>query len=265
MFGDGAEGARLPTGSENVTAEYRVGAGLDGMVAKDQLSLLLSRPLGLKGVTNPLAAEGGEDGETRDQARRNVPLTVLTFERIVSVTDYEDFALGFPGVAKARGAMLWDGSERIVHVTIAGTDGAAVGEGTTVHTNLVAAMRSSGGAQQRFKVDTYESMRFDVAAGLFIDDDHDADDVGEKALATLVAAYSFSPRALAAPVPLAEVAAVLQGVAGVVGVDIDVLTPAGGSDATNLVALGARPTPTGIQPAQLLTTSTAGITLVARP
>src|SRR5262249_49676399 len=63
IFGDGKAGARLPTGTENVVATYRSGVGAAGEVAADSLTLLQSRPLGLRSVTNPLAASGAQDPE----------------------------------------------------------------------------------------------------------------------------------------------------------------------------------------------------------
>ncbi|HEY9753739.1 MAG TPA: PA14 domain-containing protein, partial [Oculatellaceae cyanobacterium] len=47
IFGDGKSGARIPTGQENVTATYRTGIGTEGMVRAGQLSLLMTRPLGV--------------------------------------------------------------------------------------------------------------------------------------------------------------------------------------------------------------------------
>src|SRR6185295_6720744 len=102
QFGDGITGARVPTGTENVSAKYRVGIGLEGMLAANQLNLLMSRPLGLKEVTNPTPPTGAEDPEKLDQARENAPLTVLTLERIVSLPDFEDFSRAFGGIGKAQ-------------------------------------------------------------------------------------------------------------------------------------------------------------------
>ena len=56
LFGDGARGARLPTGVNNVRAAYRKGLGVDGNVKAGALTQLMSRPLGLKSFRNPLAA-----------------------------------------------------------------------------------------------------------------------------------------------------------------------------------------------------------------
>jgi len=53
QFGDGRNGARLPTGQNNVRARYRKGVGREGMVSAGQLSLLMARPLGVKSTVNP--------------------------------------------------------------------------------------------------------------------------------------------------------------------------------------------------------------------
>ena len=94
LFGDGVEGARLPSGDHNVRATYRKGLGLAGNVAAGKITNLLSRPLGVTGASNPAPATGGEDPETIDKARSNAPLTVLTLDRAVSIRDYQDFARG---------------------------------------------------------------------------------------------------------------------------------------------------------------------------
>ena len=127
LFGDGRTGARLPSGTENVRATYRKGIGKAGNVKAGQLSLLLTRPLGVRAALNPLPAAGGDDPETLDRARRNAPLTVLTLDRIVSLRDYEDFARAFAGIAKALATWTWDGERQGVFVTVAGVDGAAAG------------------------------------------------------------------------------------------------------------------------------------------
>lgn len=124
VFGDGRTGARLPTGQENVRAKYRKGIGLPGLVKAHQLTLLMTRPLGVKSVTNPLAPSGAADREGLAEARRNAPLTVLTLDRIVSLQDYEDFARAFAGIVKALATWIWRDTRRSVFVTVAGSNGA---------------------------------------------------------------------------------------------------------------------------------------------
>jgi hypothetical protein len=74
QFGNGAAGARLPSGSDNVRAVYRKGGGRGGNLDADRLSVLMTRPLGVTGVTNPEAATGGVDRQSRDDVRANAPL-----------------------------------------------------------------------------------------------------------------------------------------------------------------------------------------------
>ena len=63
-FGDGNTGARLPSGQQNVRLKFRKGSGLAGLVKAGQLTQLLTRPLGVKEVNNPLPAEGADEPES---------------------------------------------------------------------------------------------------------------------------------------------------------------------------------------------------------
>jgi hypothetical protein len=114
IFGDGVQGARLPTGTTNVLANYRTGIGLGGEVDARSLTVLQTKPLGIREVTNPVAASGAEDPETLTGARAAAPLTVRTLDRIVSLDDYADFARNFAGVGKATANAVWDGRGRRV-------------------------------------------------------------------------------------------------------------------------------------------------------
>ena len=58
--------------------------------------------------------------KSRDDARRNAPLTVLTLDRAVSLQDYEDFSRTFAGIAKAQAVWVWNGRKRAVFITVAG-------------------------------------------------------------------------------------------------------------------------------------------------
>ena len=111
IFGDGEQGARPPTGTENIVATYRTGIGLAGMLGADRLTLLRERPLGIASVNNPLPTTGAAEPENRDAAKENAPLTVLTMERIVSLRDFEDFARGFAGIGKAQSIARLAGDE----------------------------------------------------------------------------------------------------------------------------------------------------------
>ena len=55
IFGNGKKGARLPTGIENIRAVYRNGIGKPGNVKAEQISLLMTKPLGVKRLLIPYA------------------------------------------------------------------------------------------------------------------------------------------------------------------------------------------------------------------
>ena len=83
---------------------------------------------GIERSRQPGSRRGRRGPESRDDARKNAPLTVLTLDRAVSLQDYEDFARTFAGVAKAQAVWVWDGRKRSVFLTVAGPDGADLDE-----------------------------------------------------------------------------------------------------------------------------------------
>jgi predicted phage baseplate assembly protein len=182
---------------------------------------LLSRPLGLKEVVNRDDAQGAEDPESRDDARKNAPLTVLTLDRAVSLQDYEDFARAFAGVAKAQAVWVWDGRKRSVFITVAGPDAAALDEEGTVVTSLKEALRSYGDPYVAFTVKSYSKVLFRLSGSVTIGSDRVIDKVMADVAATLRRAYAFELRQFGQSVALSEIVAVIQSIAGVVAVDID--------------------------------------------
>jgi len=267
QFGDGRTGARLPSGNGNLTATYRVGTGLSGMVAAGQLSLLMTRPLGVKGVSNPLPASGAADPEELDDARQNAPFTVRTLDRIVSVQDYEDFARAFAGIGKAQASLLWDGDKRLVHVTVAAANGGAVAETSSLYQNLLQAMESAGDATQPFRLDSFQLRTFNLVAQVLVDQRYVTEKVLAAVLTTLQHTFAFPQRAFGQPVTQSEILAVVQGVAGVVSVVLEKLYIVGEAQTLNAILLAQRArrdesvTPAQIRPADLLILNPEGISL----
>jgi predicted phage baseplate assembly protein len=255
IFGDGATGARLPTGQENVKATYRKGIGLGGLVKADQLTLLMSKPLGVKGVTNPLPANGAGDPEQLEEARRNAPLTVMTLGRIVSLRDYEDFARAFSGIDKAFATWTWFGQKRGVFLTIAGSQGAEVAESSPLYDFLFSAMKKSGDPLVPLLVKSYQPGLFRVVGSLKISADYIEVKVIGEAEQKLRDTFSFAARSLGQPVYLSEVIAVLQTVPGVVAVNVTGLYRSGSSAALNDHLAAAAPSPADqvVAAAELLT------------
>ena len=106
VFGDGVEGARPPTGRDNIRARYRKGLGSSGNVASGAIATLIDNFAGVGKVTNPEPTHGGVDREGPDAIRVNAPASIQTFGRVVSAADFAAFALGYPGIGKARAVWL---------------------------------------------------------------------------------------------------------------------------------------------------------------
>jgi len=216
-FGDGAHGARLPTGVENITAVYRNGIGTPGNVQAGQISLLTTKPLGVKNVINPLRASGGADPETRDQARINVPLAVLALDRLVSITDYADFARTFGGVGKATAVKL--GTQ--VRVTIAGAADAPVDATSDLYRNLLQALRQYGDPALPVSLDARELLAVTLSSKVGLAPDYTWEAVEPQVRAALLDRFGFERRGLAQNVYLSEIVACIQAVRGVAWVDAD--------------------------------------------
>lgn len=221
VFGNGRAGARLPTGSENVRAVYRSGIGKGGNLKAGQINQPVTKPLGARAVTNPLASTGGADGEGRDEARRNAPLAVTALDRLVSTRDYEDFARTFAGVAKASAVRLSDGRRQLVHLTIAGADDIPISRTSDLYQNLREALHKFGDPFQPIQVDTRYLKTLFVSAGVRVHPDYIWEAVEPKVRAALLERFSFNRRDLGQDALLSEAVAAAQSVEGVLYVDFD--------------------------------------------
>jgi hypothetical protein len=239
-LGTGHHGARAPTGPDNVRAVYRSGIGRGANVRPGQIATAISRPLGVRDVVNPLRASGGADPESRDDARRNIPVSLQAMGRVVSVQDYADFARTFAGIAKASAAALSDGRRRLVHLTVGGADDIEIDVNSDLYRNLVEALRRYGNPYQPFLVAVRTRMVMAGAAGVKVDPDYLWENVGPMVRAALVDRFSYDRRDFGQPIYPAEVVAAIQRVPGVVAVDLDAL---GAIRAADLVRLPPPSTP----------------------
>jgi hypothetical protein len=258
QFGDGRSGARPPAGRDNIVAEYRRGLGFAGNLRAGQLSLLLDRPLGLKEATNPLPASGGDDAEDLADARRNAPVHTLTLGRVVSITDYRDFALGYPGIARADARWIWDGRARRVVVSVAGLGGTALDPAGPTLPKLLSALRTLGDPLALVDIVSYQPTHFRLGLKVAVAQRYDPDIVLPALDSALRADFAFEVRDFARPVSLSTVAAVAHGVPGVAAVDIDILRRESGPQSSLaphplLEARGARFASVGFEPAEILT------------
>jgi hypothetical protein len=220
-FGNGAEGARLPSGNNNVIAHYRKGLGLGGLVKAKQLNLLLTRPLGVKDVVNPVSSSGADDPEVLEDARTNAPLGLLTLDRAVSLSDYEDFSHAFAGVTKAKAVAISKQGVSSIYISIAGPNGTVLEPGGETYNNLSSALKNSGDPYTNFLILPYRPAYFKFDAGLYVHSDYQSELVLNAARQAMRNAFSFKIRSFNQPVHLSEVIRTLQQVDGVIAVDLN--------------------------------------------
>lgn len=240
IFGDGVHGMRLPTGMENVKAAYRSGIGSGGNVAATKISLLATRPLGVRSVINPLPATGGADRDTRDQARRNVPIASAALDRLVSVQDYADFARTFAGIGKASATHISDGKRQVVFVTVAGAEDIPIGDDSDLKKSLVQAFQQFGDPYLPLEVEDRELMVLVISANLKVLPDYLFESVAPKVRASLLEQFGFDRQELGQSVPLSQIISAIQAVEGVAYVDVDVLEGISEADTADPDRLAAK-------------------------
>jgi hypothetical protein len=141
-FGDGINGALLPTGSGNVVATYRYGAG-GGAPASETLTNVLTPTPGLKGMRNPLPPTGGSDADSPARLRELAPSSVLTLNRVVSIDDFAVVAATAGGVTQAVSSFAFDPvSQRPVATIWVAGDNTAVASATAALAGAGATMRN---------------------------------------------------------------------------------------------------------------------------
>lgn len=223
IFPDGRQGARLPTGTANIVARYRTGIGLEGMVGAGRLTVLQSKPLGIRDATNPVAASGGDDAETLADARGAAPVTVRTLGRVVSLDDYADFARTYAGVGKASASALWTGRDHVVAVTIGSASGDPVPASDQLRRDLADAIAGVRAPLEPFRVVTFQPLFFSLAAQLAIDARLVPQIVLGAVRETLLDAFGFARRAFGQDVTAAEIVSAMHSVDGVMAVTLTAL------------------------------------------
>ena len=227
IFGDGKQGARLPTGTEHVTATYRTGSGPDGNIAADALTQLQNFPAAVQKATNPLPAGGGTAAEETDHIRDRTPLSVRGLGRIVALPDYADFAQTFAGIGRVRVATFGEGKRRVIHLTLADTAGNPIGDdpeiiepdGVIAHLRqAIDALRST--PTPPVMIQSYEPLYFDVIATLVIlpNQIRRVKEIERDAHRAMLAAFSFAKRDFGQTMAASEVVAVLSAITGVCAV-----------------------------------------------
>ncbi|MDI2131683.1 hypothetical protein [Yinghuangia seranimata] len=248
VFGDGASGARLPTGAGNVVQRHRTGGGTAGELRSGDISMLIGSIPGVKGVHGAGNTTGGADQDDERRLRRLVPGRARVVGRAVSRGDLVDLALAYPGVSHAaawRGAgppgCACAGSGEHLAFLRVGPDGPRAPEPVEIG-QLTAYLTGRRDAEVPLCVAAGTVTALTVAAGVVVDPRRVPADVLAAVAAEVTRADGpLDPlrRGLGVPLDRSDVVAVVHRVPGVIG--LPVLTLTGGTQAAADRAVGRVP------------------------
>lgn len=246
VFGDGVNGARLPTagspGQENVRAVYRRGIGRSGNLRSGQINRILANADGMTGVVNPLPSTGGADPDGPDATRERAPLAVTALDRLVGVEDYADFSRLFAGIAKASAARLPTRYGHLVHVTFAGVDDIPIDATSDLYRSLLASLKRFGDPYLPVQLERRRLSLLVISARIRLDPDYIWEKVSADLRSRLQQVFGFASRGLGQDAYAGEAIAAMQAAPGVVYADLDLFTavpesiPAVGQDSLETLA-----------------------------
>ncbi|ALO67440.1 hypothetical protein AS189_14275 [Arthrobacter alpinus] len=183
-------------------------------------------------MTNPLRTSGGAGPEPRELIRANAPRSVTALERLVSVSDYADFAATFAGIGKASSALLYAGGSALLQVTIAGLDDVPIEPSSDLFRNLRSALTRFGDQQLRIQLVEREALALVLSASVQVQTGYDWTLVEPVIRAALLESHGFASMALGQDLASSAVIATMAAIPGVAYVDLDVLVTLGREELT---------------------------------
>lgn len=170
QFGDGVNGARLPSGVGNVLITWRTGAGANGDRVPGTTPQAVGAAQNLVAVRLYDTVTGGAAAESSDSARQAAPGRVETLGRLVSLSDFEYEALALPGVEKAQAR--WDAVDGVPYLVLTVLLANPSGDATaSVQASMSLANTARGPARFAVKVEpaallyVYLNLTFGLVAG----------------------------------------------------------------------------------------------------
>jgi len=169
--------------------------------------------------------------------RTSAPLSVLTLGRAVSLADYQSIAATFAGIAKACAIWIPGGPRRGVYITVAAAGGVALPSPNATLTSLVTALQNYGNPHIGINAVSFIETLFGFSAKVKYDPAYDQPTVYAAIQLTLQQTFGFASRTFGQGVSVDEIAALIQGVPGVIAVNVSGLKCTDSSYAGDLAAL----------------------------
>ncbi len=214
-FGDGTNGRRLPTGSNNVRVAFREGNGVGGNIPAGSLTKP-AKPHALVATIRQLTpAIGGNDMETTASLRENAPASLLTLERAVSLDDFSFLAGSHSSVWQARAFAqpTGFGQREQIKIVVVPANGTPLG---TLDATLKEFVLRHAVPGVDITIAQFLWATFDVTVELSVDEAaYVADDVKVAVKDALQDAFALARRRLGQDVFLSEIYKVVENVTGV--------------------------------------------------
>ena len=242
IFGDGFNGAKPPSGTNNIHARYRKGLGSSGNLSADSIQQLVDSIPNLKKVTNPVPSSGGSDPDSPALIRTTAPASVRTFSRAVSAPDYAALALGFPGISKATATWVVNDpvtgkvvTHPYVQLTVATVDETPI-QGTLLASNLRRFLDNHRDPNVLLRFQDFSPVYIELIAEVEIDNHFPQNGTLAKVQAALnpgenpdgtFGYFAFQNLQFGQPIFLSAVYAVIQNVPGVTDATITSLRRVG--------------------------------------
>ncbi len=218
-FGDGVNGRRLPTGTNNVRVQFRQGVGAAGNLSVGSLVKPVKPHRLLEStmpVSQPLPASGGADMEGVESLRTDAPATVLTLERAVSLDDFALLMRANSSVAQARAFSLPTGfgQRENIEVVVIPAGGAAFTPDLAAALESYALTAALPGVQ--VKASAYEPVIVSFSITIrVITAEFDGDAVAAEVRSQLASAFALRSRGLGQALYQGDLFKVVEGVEGV--------------------------------------------------
>jgi predicted phage baseplate assembly protein len=235
-------GQPLPHPASTVTAKYRAGIGSAGNVRAGQLSQPLTRPLAVAKVTNPLPASGGADPDGPDTVRTGAPRGLQALGRVVSVQDAADIALSWAGIGKATATLGGDGNRDTPIVAVAGLSPTPLDPGSTLITDLTAALAAAGEIAVPIKVVPAASTLIVLDMQIRHDPDNSWRTIEPAVRTELTDTYGYDHRDIDEDIVISDLIAIVHRVDGVRSCTITGIAQIPyDSEASNIATLSLEP------------------------
>ena len=215
-FGDGKNGRRVPSGSNNIRISYRQGVGTTGNLNAESLQKAVKPHHLVEAVSQPLPASGGGDMEAIDDLKTNAPAALLTLARCVSLRDFALLTKNHPSYAQAKAFSLKTGfgQRENIEVVVVPAGGAELT--SDLQSSLKSYLESHALPGVNISVSAYEPVIVSFVIRVRIDTEaFDQDKVSEEVISALSSAFSIDNRELGQPLYRGELYQVVEGISGV--------------------------------------------------